>query len=530
MRPQRRLPLLIALAAGVAMAAGPAWAGSGFSDMGGSHWAYPYVAALDEESVVDAYRVWLRYRFGWRQERHFLPERAIRRDAWFTWLARLLDLPVQQAHQGIFSDVGPGHRLEGDEPAAPWLEAAGRAGLASPPRLDPTGTLPRQVAVAGLMAALGLESYARSLPAADVERLLARFSDRHALARDLRPVVAAAVRLNIVEGYPDGTLRPERSLTRAEAAAVLARSALVRPAASPNPFSPDGDGRDEVTHVRLDTLRQRGLVGWSATVYHPNGTAVWDTGSRPGSPPRGGTAFTWNGRDFGGLRLPAGTYYLRAQVLDARGQRWQSALVPVQLILHSLRAWADPGVAAPGALVTISALTEGPAQTVTVRGPGSAAGEILLRPDGPSGSGQQLWSARLVLPEDSPEGEARYTVTARFPGTTRQQSVTVLVRWPLQLTGWLEPDPVPAGTLLRVYARTAPMAARVVARFADGFEAPLEASGGGWRLQRRIPAGSPAGPSWVDLQAWWDGRSRVVRVPFRIGPSPLGRVRITLTE
>lgn len=526
-RPHRRwLPAIAALPLVAVWTSSPGLAADGFADVPPRHWAHPYVQVLDEERVVDVYRVHVLRWLWWEEERRFQPNALARRDAWLTFIARLFGWPPPGAHQGLFTDVPPDHRLESGEPAAGWLEAAGRAGLATGPVLEPAATVVREEAVAALVHALGLEEPARRLDDATVARLLSRFRDGDAVSPPRRQAVALAVRLGLVEGYPDGTLRPAAQLTRAEAAALLARSALVRARPEPARFSPDGDGVDETVAVWLDTLRNRNVAAWAVTFTDAGGQAVWQGGWRAGPPPRDAPALRWDGRSPGGAPLAAGTYHLRARIRDAAGQEWESAPVPVELVVHRLYAWLYPSVVAPGEPVHVSAQTQGAAYQVTAAGEGVFAPlPLTLAPAAP-----ERWQATVRVPAHAGEGSYDVTVRARFPGAERQQRLSYVVRRPLALQAWVVPDPVPAGTAVGVHAATWPEARRVTARFADGTALELRPAGGGWAAARIVPVDHPRGPTWVEVEAHWDGGARRVRIAFRVAEPPWQRVQVRLSD
>ncbi len=68
------------------------------------------------------------------------------------------------------------------------------------------------------------------------------FSDAAAVPGWARPAVAAAVQAGIINGYEDNTFRPERQITRAELATMIVRAMKISPAASPAlTFSDAGD-------------------------------------------------------------------------------------------------------------------------------------------------------------------------------------------------------------------------------------------------------------------------------------------------
>ncbi len=68
------------------------------------------------------------------------------------------------------------------------------------------------------------------------------FSDAAAVPEWARPAIAAAVKAGVISGYEDNTFRPERQITRTELATMIVRAMKISPAASPElTFSDAGD-------------------------------------------------------------------------------------------------------------------------------------------------------------------------------------------------------------------------------------------------------------------------------------------------
>lgn len=92
----------------------------------------------------------------------------------------------------------------------------------------------------------------------------------------------------------------------------------------PNPFTPDGDGVDDVLHVVLRDAQALGLA--EAEIRHLAGERVTSLGIRPAS----GTLrqWIWDGRDAAGRAVPVGAYLVVVRAADSEGPRekasWRS--------------------------------------------------------------------------------------------------------------------------------------------------------------------------------------------------------------
>lgn len=101
--------------------------------------------------------------------------------------------------------------------------------------------------------------------------------------------------------------------------------------ASPLPFSPDGDGTDDILTVQIDREDPSGIRQWSARILDPTGVVfhTFDTGAA-----RGGT-LTWNGRDRRGeLVQSASDYTLEVTAVDGVGNRAvTSTVIPIDILV-----------------------------------------------------------------------------------------------------------------------------------------------------------------------------------------------------
>jgi hypothetical protein len=195
---------------------------------------------------------------------------------------------------------------------------------------------------------------------------------------------------------------------------------VIRFAAVPKQFSPNGDGTRDVTEVGFD-LSEPATVSFYVVDREGN-----DVRRIVDSQPLAGDAkhrFRWNGRDDDGRRVPDGVYRLRV-VQRAEGRIINSAKrirvdrVPPEVVLLE----AEPGVIAPR--------EPGQAPEVVVRyqGPPNEAPEFrVFRTDLPGeprvvrrfrGDGRRgVWHGEVAAgprrTKPAPDGEYAFTVTVR---------------------------------------------------------------------------------------------------------------------
>jgi hypothetical protein len=87
----------------------------------------------------------------------------------------------------------------------------------------------------------------------------------------------------------------------------------------PNPFSPDGDGRDDQLHVVLEI--PEGFEGFRAQVFDLSGERRAHLGAdRLGPGPR---RLLWDGKDSGSNPLPTGIYVLHLEVFSKSGKTFR---------------------------------------------------------------------------------------------------------------------------------------------------------------------------------------------------------------
>lgn len=176
-----------------------------FADLPPGHWAYGHVQLLAELGAVSGFA-----------DGSSRPDAPVTRAEFVKMLAVALDIAPGDGATA-FTDVPPGAWF------APYVSACVAAGLVqgtSATTFSPNAYVTREEVAVLIDRALDLAA-GDALP----------FTDVDAISPWARDAVRATYAAHILGGYPDRTFRPRGLLSRAEAAAVLAR-AIERLAAS----------------------------------------------------------------------------------------------------------------------------------------------------------------------------------------------------------------------------------------------------------------------------------------------------------
>ncbi len=89
---------------------------------------------------------------------------------------------------------------------------------------------------------------------------------------------------------------------------------------APSPFSPDGDGQDDILQIRIPSRYPRSFRSWHLTVQTARGNVLWERGGE-GAPP---DAFEWDGYGPSGLLVSsAEDYTVVAEGVDLLGNRME---------------------------------------------------------------------------------------------------------------------------------------------------------------------------------------------------------------
>ncbi|HHY95184.1 MAG TPA: hypothetical protein GX513_09275 [Firmicutes bacterium] len=503
-----------------------------YEDVHRSLWAYRDIRLMWEEECADGWQ-FTRWRWSpwgeWEQTiARFYPDDPMTRAQFAFLMAKTFRLsPVQTGP--AFTDVPCGFTLYGDKPAYGHIQAAATQGWlqgTGDGRFRPHDQIERQHAVALLIRALGLADFAASL-ADTAAQYLRRYPDGYQVDPSVAPEVALAIRLQILLGYDDGRLYPRRSLTRCQGVAFLVRSALVDVQATPPRLSPDADGVEDNTWFAFRTLRNRSTSRWSLSIgnlegqwyrwFHPRG--------QPGEPP---PLLSWDGTADNGTPLADGVYYYRAWIEDSQGQRFFSALKPLQLERRRLWGSLVPTQVYPGQAIEIRAGTTGGATSVSALLSGSPIPLQPAQPPAPTGS--NTWWLTQAVP-DGEEGVHSMRLLARYPGTTRTVELMYYLRDPLTLTGTLEPNPTRAGTRVRVVAFTSANVSSVEALLPWDEHLTLHRDpGGNWQGWFLVPPDTADGSYPLVLEARTGQRSRQQPLTLIVQGSTLEDVAVILSD
>lgn len=497
-----------------------------YTDVGGN-WAEVYIRSLWEEGLTDGI---LERWFPWRLRAYFTPLAYSSRGEYAMLVAKTFGLPLNTAGSQLFVDVPPDFRLYRNKTAYPFLQAAGVAGIVQGDgsgRFYPNALIPREQAVAMLVRALDLGPLARSMPAGEVRQILGRYRDGLSVQPSLRSEFAAAVKLHIINGYPDGTLRPGTWLDHAQGVTILYRSAMIRAQALVNPFSPDGDGDQDLTTFALTSLKNGNARSWALAITLYDERNVVRTFSGTGPAP---AALTWDGRDWAGRLLTPGTYYYRPYLVDRLGQKLTGVMKPVTLEFRSLSAYLDPSLAAPGSRFTVTALTGGRAGEVTAHLGSPASPGVPLRPNEPTDHDTNRWVGVMSVPLGQRNGLVPVYVEARFGLSRRMAVVSLLVYAPTWLRASVAPDTVRAGQYVTFRADTSPGMTSVTAVWPVGGTVPLLPVGPQvWKAEWRVPASTTPGTYTVPVRGWDRGRMVSGTVTLRVN-QPDVEVQVYLSD
>ena len=186
--------LVLALAAGML----PPAAAAEYTDVAKDHWAYSYIQYLSNKEVLSGDGNGL-----------FRPDASVTRAEFIRMMVSTFGLTEQ-------ADIS---YTKVPEWAVPFVKCAAAQGflLNYKTGADFGAKLSRQEAVSLLLRYLGF--------AADKDFDTAAIPDYKDIGEIYRPYVCAAVEHGIVRGYEDGSFKPERILTRAEALTILYQSA-----------------------------------------------------------------------------------------------------------------------------------------------------------------------------------------------------------------------------------------------------------------------------------------------------------------
>jgi hypothetical protein len=200
---KRPLSILLVVCMVVALLAGSAYAVNRYFEDAKGHWAEEAIQILTDKGVISGYPDGLAH-----------PDAIITRGEFATLIARTMELPeLDESEVTIrFTDIA-GHWSE------QYVEALIIAGIIQKDdfgtKFLPDEPITRMEMIRMLVRAIGKGDHDVSCPC------VTGFSDDDGLADGDKACICTGKKYGIVDGYPDGTVKPDGKATRAEAFEML---------------------------------------------------------------------------------------------------------------------------------------------------------------------------------------------------------------------------------------------------------------------------------------------------------------------
>lgn len=165
-----------------------------FDDVKPSHWAHDYIGDLTAKGVIDG-----------KSEKTFVPEARVTKAEFIKMLVVALGWELEEKDRSSFTDVDKSHW------SYKYIETAKSKGVISGYKGDsfkPNQSITRAEAAKIIADALGLAKSGKG----NLKDVKSNWAERH---------IVACAEGGIIEGYPDGTFKPNNTLTRAEATKIV---------------------------------------------------------------------------------------------------------------------------------------------------------------------------------------------------------------------------------------------------------------------------------------------------------------------
>jgi len=178
-----------------------------YLDMPPAHWAYDSTARLKMEGVLDEGIV-------------LYSEMEVSRELFIKYLVRALSLD-------LVTDSVPFTDVEESDPYFPYISTAYHNGLTTGVAADSFGTgeiIPREQSITFLIRAIGMEEIALAMDEDTMMGYIDSFFDIYTDCSEWAyPYLSQAVKILMLEGYPDSTLRGKNLLSHTEVIALIDR-------------------------------------------------------------------------------------------------------------------------------------------------------------------------------------------------------------------------------------------------------------------------------------------------------------------
>lgn len=200
---KRPLGILLVVCMVVSLLAGSAYAVSRYFEDAKGHWAEEAIQILTDKGIISGYPDGLVH-----------PDAIITRSEFAALIARTMELPEPNESEVTirFTDIA-GHWSE------QYVEALIIAGIIQKDDFDtkflPDEPITRMEMIRMLVRAIGKGDHDVSCPC------VTGFSDDNGLSDGDKACICTGKKYGIVDGYPDGTVKPDGKATRAEAFEML---------------------------------------------------------------------------------------------------------------------------------------------------------------------------------------------------------------------------------------------------------------------------------------------------------------------
>jgi len=183
-----------------------------FYDVPVSHYAY--------ESINNLYNIGA---INYREAYKYSPDALISRAEFVHMLLSTVGIISFEQHSSIFKDVDP------NDPYASYIDIAYRLGIVDGVGNDqfkPGDPVKRDALIKMIITASGKLDVKWSMTWRELNSILSKFNDKDKFNdfENWSPhYISFALKNNLINGYPDNTIRPNQNTTRAEAAVIINR-------------------------------------------------------------------------------------------------------------------------------------------------------------------------------------------------------------------------------------------------------------------------------------------------------------------
>lgn len=174
------------------------------------HWANEAVSFLQEKKVISGYT-----------DGRFLPDKTISRAEYTKIAVSAYDIPEYKPEKQSYSDVNKKDWFYG------FVEAAKKKGMlpfAESPDFYPNNPINREESMIELVTVFRNEPNPPEFKEEELSSFKAKFKDGNTISDLALPYLAFAYNEGLIKGYPDETIRPKGSITRAETATIIFRA------------------------------------------------------------------------------------------------------------------------------------------------------------------------------------------------------------------------------------------------------------------------------------------------------------------